>query len=90
MKSRSPGLEIERAAAHLMRARAALDEAALILAALSDAPGDRLAISASVIGEQARLAEALAAAIHAPPHAALDDLVAALRANATQSRSERH
>ncbi len=90
MKPRRPSLEIERAAAHLSRARAALDEAAHVLAALSDSPGDRMAISANVAGEQARLAEALAAAIFAPPHTALDDLVAALRGDLSEARSERH
>ncbi|MDP2357887.1 MAG: hypothetical protein Q8M31_17735 [Beijerinckiaceae bacterium] len=90
MKPRRSSLEIERAAAHLIRARTALDEAAHVLAALSDAPGDRLAISASLAGEQARLAEALAAAIHAPPHTALDDLVAALCGDAADARSKRH
>lgn len=90
MKPRHHSLQIERAAAHLIRARAALDEAAHVLAALSDAPGDRLAMSAKVAAEQARLAEALAAAIYAPPHSALDDLVAALRGDAREARSERH
>jgi hypothetical protein len=90
MKPRRPSLEIERAAAHLIRARAALNEAAHVLAALSDAPGDRLAISANVAAEQALLAEALAAAIYAPPHTALDDLVAALRGGLSETRSERH
>jgi hypothetical protein len=47
-------------------------------------------MSAKVAAEQARLAEALAAAIYAPPHSALDDLVAALRGDAREARSERH
>jgi len=90
MKPRRPSLPLERAAAHLMRAQAELDEAAHALGALSEAPGDRLALTANVAAEQARLIEALAAAIHAAPHAGLDDLIAVLTRGDGAARNRRH
>lgn len=78
MKPRRRSLQLERAAAHLLRARTELDEAAHALGALSDSPGDRLDLAAGVAASHALLAEALAAAIHAAPHVALDDLLAAI------------
>ncbi|MFN3891676.1 MAG: hypothetical protein ACK4MV_14860 [Beijerinckiaceae bacterium] len=91
MRPRRPSLPLERAASNLLRARAALDEAAHELQSLSETSGDRMAISAHVAAEQARLIEALAAAIHAPPHSALDDLVAALaHGETTAPKTKRH
>jgi FAD/FMN-containing dehydrogenase len=78
MSSRRDSLQMERAIAHLLRARTALDEAAHALDAISEEAGDRLALASDVAGAQARLAEALAAAIQAAPHASLDNLLAAL------------
>lgn len=91
MKPRHPSLQLERAAAHLLRARTELDEAAHALGGLSDAPGDRLALSADIAASQARLAEALAAAIHAAPHIALDDLLAAIAGEGARgARTKQH
>ncbi|MBX9760219.1 MAG: hypothetical protein K2Y29_15685 [Beijerinckiaceae bacterium] len=70
--------QMERAVAHLLRARTALDEASHVLASMSEDAGDRLALASGVAGAQARLAEALSAALHAAPHEALDHLLAAL------------
>ena len=89
--SAGDSLRLERAAAHLLRARTALDEAAGALEELSGEPGDRLALASDVAGAQARLAEALAAAIHAAPHEALDSLLAALTGEGRSvARSGRH
>jgi hypothetical protein len=90
MKPPRQSLQLERAAAHLLRARSELDDAAHALAGLSDEHGERLQIASDLAAAQARLAEAIAAAIHAPQHAALDDLLGALtgqgkRAARTQS-----
>jgi hypothetical protein len=91
MKPRRTSLQLERAAAHLLRARTELDEAAHALGAMSEEPGDRPALSADLASAQARLAEALAAAIHAAPHAALDDLLAAIAGGgAGGGRTKRH
>lgn len=79
---RGESFQMERAVAHLLRARTALDEAAHALCAVSEDAGDRLALARDVAGAQARLAEALAAALHAPPHEALDHLLAALAGEA--------
>jgi hypothetical protein len=78
MKPPRQSLQLERAAAHLLRARSELDEAAHALAGLSEAHADRLQIASDLAASQARLAEAIAAAIHAPQHTGLDDLLSAL------------
>jgi hypothetical protein len=91
MKPRKPCLQLERAAAHLLRARTELVEAAHALQALGETNNDHVALAAEVAATQARLAEALAAAIHAPQHAALDDLLAALSGEGARSaRMKRH
>lgn len=90
MKPRRSSLILERAAAHLMRARAELDEAAHALASLSEGAGDRAALASEAAAAQAGLAEALAAAIHAAPNAALDDLVAAVSGERPGRLPHRH
>lgn len=90
MKPRRSSLILERAAAHLMRARAELDEAAHALSSLSETAGDRAALASEVAAAQAGVAEALAAAIHAAPDSALDDLVAAVSGAILTHRPPRH
>jgi len=90
VKPARTSIAVERAAAHLLRARTELDEAAHLLASASQASCERLAISADAASAQARIAEALAAAIHAAPHTALDDLVAALSGASGGARAKRH
>jgi hypothetical protein len=80
VKPRTLSLPLERAGERLQQAAAALDDAAHILETLSEEPGERLALAAEVAAAQARLAEALAAAIHAAPDVALDRLLGALAA----------
>jgi hypothetical protein len=84
MSARRESLQMERAIAHLLRARTALDEAANALHAISEDAGDRLALASDVAAAQARLAEALAAAVQAAPHAALDNLLAALTGDSSR------
>ncbi len=90
MKPARPSRAVERAVAHLRRARVELDEAAHLLAAEGQEPCERLAVCADAAAAQARVAEALAAALHAAPHPALDDLVAALAGPRKSPRAKRH
>lgn len=90
MSSRRANLQLERAVAHLMRARTELDEAAQALETLSESSGDRLALASGVAETHARLAEALAAVVHAGPHAGLDDLLCALTGEPGAARPRRH
>ncbi len=90
MKPRAPSMQLERAAAHLLRARAELDEAAHALTDARESPDDLLTLAAQVATEQARLVQALTAAIHAAPHSALENLLAAITGDGSPARSRRH